>query len=291
MHPANIHQSSYDFKFLVNAHPDLDHFVYSGKSGVATIDFADNQAVLALNKALLKGHYGLNDWNIPSEYLCPPIPSRADYIYHLKDLLEEDGLESNIKGLDIGTGANAIFPILTNRIYQWQMIGSDIDATAIGYAKANIMATEGLDKAIEIRHQDNKANIFKGILLENEYVHFTMCNPPFHASEEEAIKGSLRKLRNLGGSASYKTKSDLVLNFGGQANELWCNGGESLFIKRMIKESVAFKNQVGWFTTLVAKKEHLPKIYKQLSKVKAHCKTIPMEQGHKKSRIVAWKFK
>ncbi|WP_115461774.1 23S rRNA (adenine(1618)-N(6))-methyltransferase RlmF [Winogradskyella aurantiaca] len=291
MHPANIHQSSYDFKFLVRAHPALGRFVYSGRSGVETIDFADNKAVLALNTALLKGHYGLSDWNIPSEYLCPPIPSRADYIHHLKDLLQEDGIKSNIKGLDIGTGANAIFPILANRIYQWQMIGSDIDATAIEFAKANIKATEGLNKAIEIRHQENRANIFKGILLEKEYVHFTMCNPPFHASEDEAMKGSLRKLRNLGEPSSFKTKNELVLNFGGQANELWCNGGESLFIKRMIKESVAFKNQVGWFTTLLAKKEHLPKIYKQLSKAKADYKTIPMEQGHKKTRIIAWKFR
>ena len=80
------------------------------------------------------------------------------------------------------------------------------------------------------------------------------------------------------------------MNFGGQANELWCNGGEALFIKRMIKQSVAFKSQVGWFTTLVSKKENLAKIYKQLDKLKVTRTTIPMTQGNKQSRIVAWRF-
>jgi 23S rRNA (adenine1618-N6)-methyltransferase len=111
-----------------------------------------------------------------------------------------------------------------------------------------------------------------------------MCNPPFHTSEEEATKGTMRKLKNL------KKDGATGLNFGGQANELWCNGGESLFIKRMIKQSVTVKNQVDWFTTLVSKKENLPKIVKHLDKIKADYKVIDMAQGHKRSRIVAWRF-
>jgi 23S rRNA (adenine1618-N6)-methyltransferase len=290
LHPNNSHHAPYDFKALIQAHPLLSKYVHAGKAGVDTINFANAIAVVHLNTALLKHHYGLNDWRIPPNYLCPPIPGRADYIHYLKDLLAQDGLHTHIKGLDIGTGANCIYPILANRIYQWDMIGSDINPTAISYAKANINATKGLNEAIEIRHQTTNAHIFEGILLENEYVHFTMCNPPFHASEEEALKGTLRKLRNLGDQAPYRTKKEIVLNFGGQANELWCNGGEALFIKRMIKQSVAFKSRVGWFTTLVSKKEHLPKLYKQLSKLKATHQTIPMAQGQKQSRILAWKF-
>ena len=111
-----------------------------------------------------------------------------------------------------------------------------------------------------------------------------MCNPPFHSSEAEATKGTMRKLKNL------KKEGKTELNFGGQANELWCNGGEALFIKRLIKQSVAFKSQVGWFTTLVSKKENLLKIFKQLDKLKATHRTFNMFQGNKKSRIVAWNF-
>ena len=52
----------------------------------------------------------------------------------------------------------------------------------------------------------------------------------------------MRKWKNL------KRNNDLKnLNFGGSANELWCNGGELLFVKRMIKESVLYQNQVYWF--------------------------------------------
>ena len=117
-----------------------------------------------------------------------------------------------------------------------------------------------------------------------------MCNPPFHASEEEATKGTLRKLRNLRKDDGYQTKDEIVLNFGGQANELWCNGGEALFIKRMIKQSAAFKSQVGFFSTLVSKKENLNKIYKQLDKLQAAHKTVVMNHGNKKSRFVYWSF-
>jgi 23S rRNA (adenine1618-N6)-methyltransferase len=264
--------------------------VFSGRAGIDTINFAEPEAVLQLNTALLKHHYGLNDWQIPPGYLCPAIPGRADYIHHLKDFLAQNGIQNDIKGLDIGTGANVIYPILANRIYQWHMVGADIDPTAITYARKNINATDGLNKTIEIRHQSNNAHIFEGILQNNEYFHFTMCNPPFHSSEEEAMRGTFRKLRNLEGLTSSQPKKEVVLNFGGQANELWSNGGEALFIKRMIKQSVAFKTNVGWFTTLVSRKEHLPKMFKQLSKLKAIYKTIPMELGHKKSRILVWKF-
>ena len=143
---------------------------------------------------------------------------------------------------------------------------------------------------IEIRHQKNNANLFEGIIQKDEYFDFTICNPPFHASEEEAGKGTLRKLRNLRKEDGFQTKEEIILNFGGQANELWCNGGEALFIKRMIKQSAVFKSQVGFFSTLVSKKENLNKIYKQLDKLKASHKTVLMNHGNKKSRFVYWSF-
>ncbi len=290
MHPRNIHNDSYDFDALTKAHTPLTKFVYPGESGRQTINFALSDAVLHLNKALLKHHYRVAEWNIPPNYLCPPIPGRADYIHYLKDLITEAENPVNIKGLDIGVGANCIYPILANKIYNWNMVGADTDPAAIDSARANVKAADVLTDSIEIRQQYNKANIFEGIISGREYFHFSMCNPPFHTSTEEAVKGTLRKLRNLGNESPRQTKKEIVLNFGGQANELWCNGGEALFIKRMIKQSVAFKTQIGWFTTLVSKKENLNNIYKQLDKLKATHRTIKMEQGHKQSRIVAWRF-
>jgi 23S rRNA (adenine1618-N6)-methyltransferase len=47
----------------------------------------------------------------------------------------------------------------------------------------------------------------------------------------------------------------------------------------------------GWFTTLVSKSEHLPKLQQSLNKVNAaEVRVIEMAQGQKKSRILAWTF-
>lgn len=229
-------------------------------------------------------HYDVKGWDLPEGYLCAPIPGRADYIHHLADLVNPEQQNRNIKGLDIGVGANCIYPILGTQIYQWEMTGVDSDKTAVTIAQQNVDYTEALKKRIKIRYQANKAFIFNDIIKEGEFFDFTMCNPPFYTSEEEAYKITMRKNKKLG------TESSALRNFGGQAHELWCNGGEALFIKRMIKQSVLFKEQVGWFTTLVAKKEHLPKLIKQLDKLHAQHKVVSMEQGHKKSRFLAWRF-
>lgn len=284
MHPENIHNKPYDFDVLTDAVPELSQYVFENKYGTKTIDFSDQDAVLKLNKALLKCHYGVDNWSIPKDYLCPPIPGRADYIHHLNDLLLEEHIHVQIKGIDIGVGANAIYPILANSIYGWKMLGTDIEVKSVEMGRTNINSNEKLSENIEIIQQKDRGSIFKGIIKEDDYYHFSMCNPPFHASEKEAQKANSRKVKNL------NLKNSSGLNFGGQANELWCNGGEALFIKRLIKESVLFKNQVGWFTSLVSKKENLPKIYKQLKKIGASYRTIEMGQGNKKSRIIAWKF-
>ena len=129
--------------------------------------------------------------------------------------------------------------------------------------------------------------IFKNIITPEDRFAFTICNPPFHNSKEEATKGSLRKVNNL---SDTKTTTP-VLNFGGQNAELWCPGGELGFITQMIYESAKYPMQCLWFTTLVSKQSHLSSIYKTLNKVNvAQIKTIDMAQGQKTSRIVAWTF-
>jgi 23S rRNA (adenine1618-N6)-methyltransferase len=97
----------------------------------------------------------------------------------------------------------------------------------------------------------------------------------------------MRKLKNLKQEAIEKP----VLNFGGKQNELWCDGGEERFVRNMVFESAKFAKQCLWFTSLVAKQTHLKRIYNALEKVKAReVHTIPMGQGNKVSRIVAWSF-
>lgn len=285
MHLKNIHKGNYDFAALMEAHPDLKQFVHLNQFGIKTIDFANPEAILHLNKALLKKDYGITYWELPDNNLCPPIPGRADYILYLADLLLDNKVDlKEVKGLDIGAGASCIYPILAARIFHWKMIGIDINSNSVKSAEDIVRLNSGLKNFIQIKKQPDNAHIFKNLIEEGDNFDFSMCNPPFYSSEEEAFKSNLKKIKGLGISEKPS------LNFGGKANELWCNGGESLFIKRMIKESVAFQKQVKWFTSLISKKENLPRIYKQLNKLGAAHQTVEMEQGNKKSRFIAWSF-
>ncbi|ARV09041.1 23S rRNA (adenine(1618)-N(6))-methyltransferase [Winogradskyella sp. PC-19] len=287
LHPRSQHRERYNFDILIEKSPELKAFVSPNKYGDLSVNFFDPKAVKALNKALLNHHYNIAYWDIPNQFLCPPIPGRADYIHYVADLLGDTSRNTKIKGLDIGTGANCIYPLIGHQSYGWQFVGTDIDESAVECAKDIISKNKNLNDYIEIRLQENTANKLKGILHSDEQITFVMCNPPFHASAEEAKKATLRKLRNLKG----KNHNKATLNFGGQHNELWCKGGESRFIKDLIYESRHFSKQCKWFTTLVSKESTLKGIYTDLKKVKAkEVKTIDMGQGQKISRIVAWSF-
>lgn len=292
LHPRNPHRFRYDFEALVKDCPELKNFVIINEHQVQTIDFSNPKAVKALNKALLMVHYDIQHWDIPDNYLCPPIPGRADYIHNIADLLAETNNGSipegdAIMGLDVGVGANGIYPIIGNASYGWSFVGTDIDEKALQNCKKIIANNPKLIDVISLQLQIEPRFIFKNIVLPEDKFAFTICNPPFHSSPEEAAKSALRKVNTLENTKTTKP----VLNFGGQNAELWCKGGELGFITQMIYESVKYPMQCLWFTTLVSKKDNLKNIYKLLNKVGATTiKTIDMAQGQKTSRIVAWTF-
>jgi 23S rRNA (adenine1618-N6)-methyltransferase len=291
LHPANSHRSGYDFKQLCKSSPGLKAFVYLNQYSDESIDFSNPDAVKALNKALLKYFYGVEHWDIPEGYLCPPIPGRADYIHYASDLLSEinNGViprGNKIHVLDIGAGANCVYPLIGSSVYDWQFTGTDIDPVAIRSAKNIVSLNAAFQDKIIFRLQANKANIFKGIIKRGEGFDITICNPPFHASLQEAQASTATKWKKLGTG-----KPASALNFGGQKTELWCYGGEAGFIRRMVEQSAMVAQQCLWFSTLVSKKDTLPVIYKALKAVNAlDVKTISMTHGQKTSRIVAWTF-
>ena len=253
--------------------------------GEDTIDFSDNEAVILLNKALLKTFYNIDNWDIPKSFLVPPIPGRADYIHYIAELLEK---KDNVKVLDIGTGANCIYPIIGSQSYGWNFLASDIDSKSIENAQKIIDANKNLKDKIILKLQKNRDNIFEGIIDKTDRFDLTMCNPPFHSSLEAAIKANERKVSNLNKGNKEIKKG---FNFGGQKAELWCNGGELLFLKKMAKESVKFSSQVNWFTSLVSDKDNIKPLGKLLEKLGAkEVKVLEMSQGQKISRVLAWKF-
>ncbi len=292
LHPRNIHRERYDFPALLKASPELEAFLKKSPLGDATIDFADADAVKALNRALLACYYGVQFWDIPPGYLCPPVPGRADYIHYAADLLSESskgvvptGKQARV--LDIGVGANCIYPIVGHAAYGWDFVGTDIDPVSVTTAQHIVAYNPQLQGHVDIRRQATATSIFHGIWAEAERFDIVICNPPFHASKAQADNQTARKLRSLGLPKSEAQ----ARNFGGHSAELFVEGGEVGFIKRMIHQSKDFGRQCIWFTSIVSSAEHLPAIYKALELVHPfEVKTIDMQQGQKSSRIVAWTF-
>jgi 23S rRNA (adenine1618-N6)-methyltransferase len=292
LHPRNKHKSRYDFNELIRVNPELIKYVKLNEHGDESIDFANADSVLQLNKALLKKFYDIDYWSIPKGFLCPPIPGRADYIHYAADILASSNnnqipVGSNIHVLDIGVGANCIFPLLGFKEFGWRFVGVDINKTALESANKIVQENSIFINDIELRLQLNEGNIFKNIIKQDEHFDLCICNPPFHSSYQEANKFATKKVLNL---KNNNTKN-IVLNFGGQSNELYCKGGEMAFITNMIRESKLFRHQCFWFTTLVSKQSNLKKIYKELNNLETiEMKTIEMKQGNKISRIVAWTY-
>jgi 23S rRNA (adenine1618-N6)-methyltransferase len=300
LHPRNLHTQKYNFEALAMDLPELTAFVKENKHGALGIDYSDANAVLCLNQALMLHHYKVKNWSIPKGHLCPPIPGRANYIHYIADLIAgapdaEVPVGTNIKGLDIGTGTSCIYPILGNSIYGWKFVGTDISPEAINNAKEILNSNPTLKKNIKTRFQKSESHIFKELIKPDEKFDFTMCNPPFYSSLEEANDATEQKVKNLNISREKKGSvpidKDRPSNFGGVKAELWCPGGETAFIKRMIKESATVKDQCKWFTTLVSNKAHLIEFYQLLQNLKrAEVRTIEMQQGKKISHLLAWRF-
>jgi 23S rRNA (adenine1618-N6)-methyltransferase len=294
-HPRNRHQGHYDFEVLKKRNPDLNQFVAMNVHGNLSIDFANPKAVKSLNRALLEEYYGLKNWDFPEGFLCPPIPGRADYVHHIADLLAGRNSDqvprgSEVRGLDIGVGANGIFPILGFHEYGWSFVGAEINPESIRALHAILLSNPELQSNVELRTQVSRENIFNDIIRQDDRFDFTMCNPPFHSSMEEAQAGTRRKWKNLG-KPGGKRHEKQIANFGGQESELWCEGGEIAFLQRMVLESADFKRQCGWFTSLVSKSESLPVLESALKRIGVkESRILEMEQGQKRSRVLAWTF-
>jgi 23S rRNA (adenine1618-N6)-methyltransferase len=292
MHPKNRFRAGYDFRRLASGNATLARFVRPNPYGDLSIDYANPEAVKALNRALLEDAYGLKNWDIPPGYLCPPVPGRSDYLHHIADLLAERGRNAVPRGqditvLDIGMGANCIYPLIGASEYGWRFVGTEADPAALRWAMRLVASNRATARLVDCRLQPSPKECFKDVIRPGEVFDLSMCNPPFHASAAEAAAAAGRKQRNLGAGRTG-TKG---LNFGGRAGELWCPGGELGFVRRMIEQSVGYDAQCRWFTTLVSRSAHLPRLRQILRDARAtEVRIIEMGQGQKRSRILAWTF-
>jgi 23S rRNA (adenine1618-N6)-methyltransferase len=292
MHPRNRNLERYQIPALVTCLPELGAYVQPSKTGEDTIDFSSPNAVKLLNRALILNDYGLQAWNFPDANLCPPVPGRADYLHHMADLLRENQFGNIPRGpelhvLDVGVGATAIYPIVGIVEYGWSFVGCDIAKESLESVRTIVEANASLQGLLKVREQTDPSCILRGVISESDRFTFTMCNPPFHASAEEAAQGTMRKTKNLSGGRA----SNPMLNFSGVHEELIYDGGEMRFIQTLIRESQNYATNVFWFTTMVSKQSHLKVLYATLKTVRPdEIRTIPMGTGNKSTRILAWTF-
>jgi len=295
MHPKNPHIEGYDFDHLVSIMPNLEAHVVVNPKGRKTIDFSNSESVKCLNQALLKAYYGVAFWDIPQGCLCPPVPGRADYVLALNEYLDSHApTDVGRRVLDLGTGANIIYPIIGSALCHWHCVGSDIDELSVANAQAILKSNGALSKRVRVVKQTNRKRYFQGVIQKDDWFDAVMCNPPFHSSAEDALQGSERKRNNLKRQVQKRhskvVHKDDRLNFSGRGNELWCEGGELAFVGAMIKESRLFAEQVGIFTSLISQKEHVAPLIKQVKAAKAAYDIVDMAQGQKQSRFLVWYF-
>jgi len=292
LHLRNRNRKRYNLEAMTVSNPELIKYIQPNKLGVNSINFSDPTAVRMLNKAILNYYYGIEYWEFPKENLCPPIPGRAEYIHHVADLLSENNngkipIGNNVTCLDIGIGASCIYPIIGVTEYNWNFIGSDINPKSIKSAQNIVNSNPSLKGKVSCRIQNHPKFIFRGIIEKEDKIDITICNPPFHSSIEEALKGTRRKIKNLTGEKMISPKR----NFSGNFNEMVYEGGEFQFMSNMISESKEVAKYCFWFSFLVSKESNLTRIYKILHEIKpTEIRTIEIKTGNKISRIITWTY-
>lgn len=155
-HTRNRYQGRYNFPRLLAALPELKNAMATNPhNGEPTVDWSSPKGVLLLNAALLKADYGISglEKTLPQENLVPPVPSRAEYIHAIGDLLAADAAAfwddgavpsgAGVLGIDVGTGASAIYPLIGGAQFGWRWLATDIDPASLA-AAAVLLTNNGL---------------------------------------------------------------------------------------------------------------------------------------------------
>ena len=269
-----------DFLTLIKEFPELKKYILKQNEDNEEefqFDWSNNELSLLMDKSILNYYFNIKYYYIPKGFLIPPIPSRINYINLINSIIAKlikDIDIKNIIGIDIGTGANIIYPILGYSIYKWKFICTEINKEAYNNAKL-ILQKNNLENNINIIKQNNKDNIFISILnRENKYI-FSMCNPPYYNYENEI------KLEDK--------KRDNEYNF----DEIYYKNGEYGFFQRYFEESICYKNNVFLYTILIGKKINAENIYDKLSSYNDIIKIYNMQKiltGNNVRYIIYWSF-
>ncbi|XP_033833327.1 RNA N6-adenosine-methyltransferase mettl16 isoform X1 [Periophthalmus magnuspinnatus] len=279
MHPRNRYKDKPpDFAYLAAKYPEFQQHVQTSLVGRPVINFKEPEAVRALTCTLLKEDFGLTI-EIPLERLIPTVPLRLNYIHWVEDLI--DGQKQLRRGIDIGTGASCIYPLLGATMNGWYFLATEVDDICFDYAKKNV-EQNNLSDLIKVVKVPKKTLLMDALKEETEIVYdFCMCNPPFFANQLEAKGVNSRNSRRPPPSS---------VNTGG-VTEIMAEGGELEFVKRIIHDSLQLKKRLRWYSCMLGKKCSLAPLKEELRKQGVPKVTYTeFCQGRTMRWALAWSF-
>ncbi|XP_042708223.2 RNA N6-adenosine-methyltransferase METTL16 isoform X1 [Chrysemys picta bellii] len=252
------------------------------RCGSDSLNFKDPEAVRALTCTLLKEDFGLTI-DIPLERLIPTVPLRLNYIHWVEDLIgHQDGdKQAPRRGIDIGTGASCIYPLLGATLNGWYFLATEVDDMCFNYAKKNV-EQNNLSDLIKVVKVPQKTLLMDALKEESEIIYdFCMCNPPFFANQLEAKGVNSRNPRRPPPSS---------VNTGG-ITEIMAEGGELEFVKRIIHDSLQLKKRLRWYSCMLGKKCSLAPLKEEL-RIQGVPKVTHTEfcQGRTMRWALAWSF-
>ncbi|XP_021253023.1 methyltransferase-like protein 16 isoform X2 [Numida meleagris] len=283
MHARNRYKDKPpDFAYLAGKYPEFRQHVQTTLAGRVSLNFKDPEAVRALTCTLLKEDFGLTI-DIPLERLIPTVPLRLNYIHWVEDLIGHQDADKGVlrRGIDIGTGASCIYPLLGSTLNGWYFLATEVDDMCFNYAKKNV-EQNNLSDLIKVVKVPQKTLLMDALKEESEIIYdFCMCNPPFFANQMEAKGVNSRNPRRPPPSS---------VNTGG-ITEIMAEGGELEFVKRIIHDSLQLKKRLRWYSCMLGKKCSLAPLKEEL-KIQGVPKVTHTEfcQGRTMRWALAWSF-
>ncbi|KAI6181839.1 U6 small nuclear RNA (adenine-(43)-N(6))-methyltransferase [Aphelenchoides besseyi] len=278
-----------DFKLLARKYADFRRHCSLTTSGKIFANFKSDKFVRELAIALLRENFDL-DVRLPLGTLAPRIPQRYNYIRLIDQLVESNNLNrTNVVGLDIGTGASCIYPLLGARECGWQFYATELNSVSAEQAKENVERNSLVDR-VSVLKVDG-IHFFKDVFDCIQELTFCVCNPPFYHDnelEQKFRQSSSGECQNL--CDNEATNSPHSQTFA-KDHELAIEGGEVQFVRKIIDESCEYGNRIRFCSSMLGKKSSIRPLKSHLlASGITNCAVHILAQGRTHRWVLVWSF-
>ena len=254
----------------------------------------NQEFTVALTRALLRTHLDVQLPYLEENHLCPPVPNRFFYLHwiHSELLSKNAGGVGSHRGLDIGSGATAIYSLLAAKFFHYHMVTTEIDVNAAAMAQKNVEANH-LSSHVHVArvppsHSQDPSQppggplerslvAFEQLLLQQQKpLDFVMTNPPFYDPS------TMEHVNPRAGDGRARTAMTV--------SEGSYPGGEVGFVTEMIADSLRRPHASRWFSSMLGKKTSLSFLQKTLTHVlgPSHIRVTEYGPGQYTRWFLAW---